>query len=264
MLFYMNNDFYRKSLAKTIVDGNYEWKENMKELSTTIKDDFEKLWKNEDVQLMYQNRYEYQIPDNVEYFFDNLETLSKKDYLPNNDDIVRLRIKTTGIIETNVKENITIVDVGGQRGERKKWALCFADVTAILYCVALSEYNLKCVEDNSTNRMLESLQVFSDVVDIKSFQKTPLIVFFNKSDLLQKKIDEEIPLQMAFPEYEGDDNFEDYKEYIIERFMEKLHYRECYTHTTIATDTSVMTVVWNAIFDIIISKHINKTTDNLF
>ena len=43
-----------------------------------------------------------------------------------------------------------MMDVGGQRSERKKWIHCFADVTAIIFCVALSEYDLVLAEDNMT------------------------------------------------------------------------------------------------------------------
>ena len=38
-------------------------------------------------------------------------------------------------------------DVGGQRSERKKWIHCFEGVTAIFFCVALSEYDLVLAED---------------------------------------------------------------------------------------------------------------------
>lgn len=40
-----------------------------------------------------------------------------------------------------------VVDVGGQRSERKKWIHCFEDVTAILFFVALSAYDLGLRED---------------------------------------------------------------------------------------------------------------------
>ena len=40
-----------------------------------------------------------------------------------------------------------VVDVGGQRSERKKWIHCFEDVTAILFFVALSEYDMTLRED---------------------------------------------------------------------------------------------------------------------
>ena len=40
-----------------------------------------------------------------------------------------------------------VVDVGGQRSERKKWIHCFEDVTTILFFVALSAYDLGLRED---------------------------------------------------------------------------------------------------------------------
>ena len=41
-------------------------------------------------------------------------------------------------------------DVGGQRSERKKWIHCFEGVTAIIFCVALSAYDLVLAEDEET------------------------------------------------------------------------------------------------------------------
>ena len=40
-------------------------------------------------------------------------------------------------------------DVGGQRSERKKWIHCFENVTAILFLVAISEYDQKLIEDET-------------------------------------------------------------------------------------------------------------------
>lgn len=39
-----------------------------------------------------------------------------------------------------------MVDVGGQRSERKKWVHCFENVTSIMFLVALSEYDQVLVE----------------------------------------------------------------------------------------------------------------------
>ena len=41
-------------------------------------------------------------------------------------------------------------DVGGQRSERKKWIHCFEGVTAIIFIVGLSEYDLVLAEDQET------------------------------------------------------------------------------------------------------------------
>jgi len=42
-----------------------------------------------------------------------------------------------------------IVDVGGQRSERKKWIHCFEGVTAVIFVSALNEYDLVLAEDDS-------------------------------------------------------------------------------------------------------------------
>lgn len=39
-----------------------------------------------------------------------------------------------------------MVDVGGQRSERRKWIHCFENVTSIMFLVALSEYDQVLVE----------------------------------------------------------------------------------------------------------------------
>ena len=43
-------------------------------------------------------------------------------------------------------------DVGGQRSERKKWIQCFEGVTAIIFCVALSAYDMLLAEDEEIVR----------------------------------------------------------------------------------------------------------------
>ena len=54
-------------------------------------------------------------------------------------------------------------DVGGQRSERKKWIHCFEGVTAIIFCVALSDYDLVLAEDEemvSVSALQTSLSPF--------------------------------------------------------------------------------------------------------
>lgn len=42
-----------------------------------------------------------------------------------------------------------MVDVGGQRSERRKWIHCFESVTSIMFLVALSEYDQVLVESDN-------------------------------------------------------------------------------------------------------------------
>ena len=55
-----------------------------------------------------------------------------------------------------------MVDVGGQRSERRKWIHCFENVTSIMFLVALSEYDQVLVE--SANEVSMYLIVFTRVI----------------------------------------------------------------------------------------------------
>lgn len=71
-------------------------------------------------------------------------------YTPTDQDILRSRLKTTGITETVFDLGALtyrMFDVGGQRSERKKWIHCFEKVTALLFLVAISGYDQCLVED---------------------------------------------------------------------------------------------------------------------
>jgi hypothetical protein len=46
----------------------------------------------------------------------------------------------------------SMFDVGGQRSERKKWIHCFENVTSIIFCVALSEYDQVLLEEGNQVR----------------------------------------------------------------------------------------------------------------
>ena len=70
-----------------------------------------------------------------------------------------MRRATSGIQETLLtfgEVNFRLVDVGGQRSERKKWIHCFEDVSSIIFIASLAEYNLSLVEDVAVNRLGEN------------------------------------------------------------------------------------------------------------
>ncbi|CAF4516395.1 unnamed protein product, partial [Didymodactylos carnosus] len=142
----------------------------------------ERLWSDSGVQQCFLRSNEYQLNDSAQYFLDQLYRIGSQDFLPNEQDILRTRVKTTGIVEINFSFknlNFRLFDVGGQRSERKKWIHCFEDVTAIIFCVALSEYDQVLYEDESTNRMHESLRLFDSICNNKWFVYTGIILFLN-------------------------------------------------------------------------------------
>lgn len=89
------------------------------------------------------------------YFYTDLKRLFEEDYQPLEQDIVHCRARTIGITETTFHlrdHEMTMVDVGGQKSERRKWIHCFQDVTSILFLVSLSGYDQCLVEDKDAVR----------------------------------------------------------------------------------------------------------------
>lgn len=177
-------------------------------------------------------------------------------------------------------------DVGGQRSERKKWIHCFEGVTAIIFCVALSGYDLVLAEDEEMNRMIESMKLFDSICNSKWFVETSIILFLNKKDLFEEKIVRS-PLTICFPEYSGkfsrfapsfdystfskcfffssylvhtgSNTYEEASSYIrmkFENLNKRKDQKEIYTHLTCATDTNNIQFVFDAVTDVIIKNNL--------
>ena len=102
--------------------------------------------------------------------------------------------------------NFRMVDVGGQRSERKKWIHCFDEAKAVIFVAALSDYDLTLTEDPICNRMSESLRLFGSVCNNRWFVTASMIVFLNKSDIFMEKLKKRGPttIKEAFPDFNGD------------------------------------------------------------
>ncbi|PWA30930.1 hypothetical protein CCH79_00010692 [Gambusia affinis] len=207
-------------------------------------------------------------------------------------------------------------DVGGQRSERKKWIHCFEGVTAIIFCVALSDYNLVLAEDEEMvgdgcvvvrvamnirfiatrsifcgrklkkvcrcgklncgcivnkpartgnpclpqNRMHESMKLFDSICNNKWFTLTSIILFLNKKDLFEEKISKS-PLTICYPEYTGENSYEEAAAYIqcqFEDLNKRKDTKEIYTHFTCATDTKNVQFVFDAVTDVIIKINLRE------
>lgn len=129
-------------------------------------------------------------------------------FLPNNDDMVRIRLPTTGIAEHSFRIKkiwLRIVDVGGQQSERRKWIHCFDCVKSIIFLTALNEYDMYFHHESQYHgktRMQESLDLFKLISQIKILANASFILFLNKKDLFEEKI-AHVPLKDFFPEYDG-------------------------------------------------------------
>ncbi|NXK00444.1 GNA14 protein, partial [Corythaixoides concolor] len=162
-----------------------------------------KLWEDPGIQECYDRRREYQLSDSAKYYLTDLDRIAMPSFVPTQQDILRVRVPTTGIIEYPFDlENIIfrMVDVGGQRSERRKWIHCFESVTSIIFLVALSEYDQVLAECDNENRMEESKALFKTIITYPWFLNSSVILFLNKKDLLEEKIMYS-HLISYFPEY---------------------------------------------------------------
>ncbi|VDN18279.1 unnamed protein product [Gongylonema pulchrum] len=148
-----------------------------------------------------------------------------------------------------------VFDVGGQRSQRKKWIHCFDDAKAVIFVAALSEYDQVLSEDNTTNRLQESLLLFQQICNNRFFLETNIILFLNKKDVFLEKIAKGRSLKTAFPEYNGDDTFDAYAKYIEKKFfmVNEVPNKAIYCHLTCATDTQQVQFVLDSVLDTILS-----------
>ncbi|XP_070575760.1 guanine nucleotide-binding protein G(s) subunit alpha-like [Ptychodera flava] len=243
-------------------------------------DHTEVLWKDAGVQGCYERANEYQLIDSAKYFLDKVNVVRQADYSPTEQDILRCRVLTSGIFETRFqvdKVNFHMFDVGGQRDERRKWIQCFNDVTAIIFVVACSGYNLVLREDPSQNRLRESLELFKSIWNNRWLKTISVILFLNKQDLLAEKVRAgKSKIEDYFQEYAkytipadatiepGDDEQVTRAKYFIrDEFLristasgDGRHY--CYPHFTCAVDTENIRRVFNDCRDIIQRMHLRQ------
>ncbi|KAG0428246.1 hypothetical protein HPB47_024766 [Ixodes persulcatus] len=238
------------------------------------------LWKDKGVQAAFERSNEYQLIDCAKYFLDRVATIKQLDYTPNEQDILRCRVLTSGIFETKFqvdKVNFHMFDVGGQRDERRKWIQCFNDVTAIIFVTACSSYNMVLREDPNQNRLRESLDLFKSIWNNRWLRTISVILFLNKQDLLAEKIKAgKSRLEEYFPEFAhyqtpsdavietGEDPEVIRAKYFIrDEFLristasgDGKHY--CYPHFTCAVDTENIRRVFNDCRDIIQRMHLRQ------
>ncbi|KAJ8286343.1 hypothetical protein GJAV_G00037400 [Gymnothorax javanicus] len=221
------------------------------------------LWNDQGIQQCYARRSQYHLSDSTKYYLDALDRISDPSYIPSQEDVLRVRVPTTGIIEYPFDlDNITfrMVDVGGQRSERRKWIHCFEKVTSVIFLVALSEYDLLLAECHNANRMQESKSLFRTILCAHWFQESSVILFLNKTDLLQEKI-KHSHLIDYFPEYTGPkQDAESAKYFILKMFLEQNpdKGKRLYSHFTCATDTKNIRFVFAAVKDTLLKENLKE------
>eukprot|EP01083_Nonionella_stella_P160458 524603_1 len=188
------------------------------------------LRKQNAIRKIVNNASEYYIDVSFEYFFDQFERISASNYIPSDEDIIKLRLKSDGFNETMIEIgglDMVVYDINYKPDicTMNKYMHCFEDVTAIIFVASLCCFDEPIFEDDTSykqklewersmemmtsivgndilhvimsfigqprNSMKESLDVFDTLCNHTPwFNDTPVLLFLSKSDLFTRKINE--------------------------------------------------------------------------
>lgn len=222
------------------------------------------LWRRDHgIKQCYARSNEFQLEGSAGYYFDHLDNFARPDYVCTDEDILKGRIKTTGITESEFtigSSKFRVFDAGGQRSERKKWIHCFEGITAVLFVLAMSEYDQMLFEDERVNRMHESIMLFDTLVNSRWFRDTPFILFLNKMDLFEDKV-RRIPIRKYFPDYQGRVGDVEAGISYFENIFLSLNRTDkpIYVRRTCATDSQTMKFVLSAVTDLITQQNLKRS-----
>merc|ERR1712154_305857 len=182
---------------------HYIYDKKQCQLNVDIISTIQSLWNQDVVKEIYNKRNITKIEASTAYFWDKLDVIKDANYLPDEQDIMLCRLITTGLHEMTFKiknDTFNIIDVGGQRSQRRKWIHCFEYVVAVIFICSLSCYDEILHEDSTVNAMVDQLELFEDICNNRSLSKTAMILFLNKKDLFkQKYVENKVPLTICPP-----------------------------------------------------------------
>ncbi|XP_028310829.1 guanine nucleotide-binding protein G(o) subunit alpha-like [Gouania willdenowi] len=232
------------------------------ELLPFVAHAFCSLWADHGVRAAAARGYQFNLNDSALYFFENLTRIIMPNYVPTEADVLRVRVRTRGIIETQFQVNgivFRLYDVGGQPTERRKWLSFFDGIHAALFVVSLSSFDTMLLEDPSVNQLYESFNLFSSLCSNPAFEKTSTILLMNKLDLFHEKIKHsERHLRLYLPTYKGPDGDVTAAAQHITAMFSACDTRDkpLYHHFTTATDTTSMQDVFHMVIDQIVRENL--------
>ncbi|KAK8726246.1 hypothetical protein OTU49_010167 [Cherax quadricarinatus] len=217
------------------------------------------LWSDAGIQEVYSQQHRFQLIDCAKYFLDKVDVVKQPDYEP----------------------TIQVFD----------------GIQAVLFLVSTSCFDLVIREDEETNRLQESINIFRSMWNSRFLKYSGFIVFLNKQDILKEKVTHgRTRIAEYFPEYNNykllskdrdsqeneeylrarcfiRDKFIDISKQVVKREGRRLApglqpqddwpARECYCHFTTATDTNNVRIVFEDVHNMIIMWNLSEIGVNV-
>ncbi|KAF9557492.1 G-protein alpha subunit [Agrocybe pediades] len=233
-------------------------------------DDIDALWTHEAVKFYIQQR-KIRLDDSASYFLKHIQRIGDADYVPSNDDILHVRLQTLGVQEHRFPIPMAgktydwkLYDVGGAVSEnhRHRWIPYFDDATAIIFLAPISAFDQFLEEDPKTNRIDDSLTLFSNICSNELLKDAHLVVLLNKIDLLRAKLDAGAKVRKYITSF-GDraNNFETVSDYFRSHFIQVhrrkgFQSRQLHVHFTSMLDIKATQSIISNVAEAIMRKHI--------
>ncbi|KAH9485207.1 Guanine nucleotide-binding protein alpha-4 subunit [Psilocybe cubensis] len=217
------------------------------------------LWKDPVTQSILHSQ-RLRLEDSPGFFIDDIDRIVATDYEPSDHDIMRARLRTTGVQEhhfmldrTNgTKLDWIMYDVAGIRTSRAAWVPYFKEVTGLLFLAPISAFNERLEEDTSIFRLEDTFMLWKTLCGNKLLSRVQLILFLNKTDLLRKKLEQGILVKKYMPEFDKENTYENvatwfrkiFKKYFIQHSEPG---RSFISHFTSVIDTEATSVTLIAV-----------------
>lgn len=101
-----------------------------------------------------------------------------------------------------MQQTFCMFDVGGQRGERRKWIQVFDGVSAVMFLIDSSSFDA-IDEENGGNKLRETINLFHEVWTTRFLLNSNFVLLFNKQDILKEKIERGHRIEDHFPEFKN-------------------------------------------------------------
>lgn len=222
----------------------------------------EGIWNDPGIQNTFERRAHFQLQDNISFFMTRLRDLVDRNWDLDEEEMMRVRIRTTGLVRERFDvegDTIEMLDVGGQRNERKKWIHQFQDVAAVIFVTAMSEYDQVLFEDESKNRMMESMTLFEQLTRSHWFERSTFVLFLNKKDLFELKFPKS-SLKVCFDDWNDGGEVQDGIDFIANKYMALVEDgKDVLIHVTTATDKNNMAKVLTGVQVSILKEQLRKS-----
>ncbi|MXQ83828.1 hypothetical protein E5288_WYG002630 [Bos mutus] len=227
------------------------------------------LWEDTGIRACYERRREFHLLDSAVYYLSNLDRITEEGYIPTAQDVLRSRMPTTGINEycfSVQKTNLSLKLLDGGLPAPSLPA-GRAPVQAEHPSGSMTSLCLP-----TQNRMKESLALFGTILELPWFKSTSVILFLNKTDILEEKIPTS-HLATYFPSFRGPkQDAEAAKKFILDMYTRMYagcvdgadggrkgpRSRRLFSHYTCATDTQNIRKVFKDVRDSVLARYLDE------